>query len=81
MSSHSRVDGERVAEVHGCVGDGAEDAAGHADGVVERVGRAPFLQDVFLGVVEIWLDGDAGVGFTGWERGWAEVDAAVCVRR
>lgn len=75
---HGGVDGQRVEEVHGGVADGAEDEGGAEDGEVRGwVLGAVRCEEVFLCVVEVWLQGDAGVGFDVWGCGWAEVAAVV----
>ena len=72
------VDGERVQRVHGGIVDGPDDP-GRADNVPRRrgVGLAVVEQEVFLRVVEVGLERDAGVGFEERRAGGTEVDAVI----
>jgi hypothetical protein len=72
------VDGEGVEGVHGGVVDGADDPR-RADDIpgCTGVGLAVVEQKVFLGVVEVGFEGDAGIGFEEGGAGAAEVDAVV----
>jgi hypothetical protein len=75
VAGYGGVDSEGVDEVHGGVGDGAEDEGWHADVPADGMRAAEGVQEVFLRVVEIGFDGYAWVVlFLGGCRG-AEVDA------
>lgn len=66
-----------IHEIHGCGWHGAEDAGGHADVPAYTVLGAKVEEEVFLRVVEIWLEGDAWVMFFLGNGGRTEVDAVV----
>lgn len=77
MAAYGGVDGEREDEVHGSGGDSAVDVAGHADGVGCVMRGAEDREEVFLRVVEVWFESDAGVGFFLGGGGGAEVDSDI----
>jgi hypothetical protein len=64
-------------EIHGCVGNGAEDTCWHTNIPANRVLVTERPQAIFLGVVEIGFERYARCGFDLRKSRGAEVDAVV----